>query len=60
MLHVQQSVDETLKAVATSEEFRKTLETLNKHVEASDALLREAARPKTIRLVESDGDVAQG
>lgn len=60
VLHVQQSVDDTLKAVSTSEEFRKTLETLNRHVEASDALLREAARPKTIRLVESDGDVAQG
>ncbi|HSA19422.1 MAG TPA: hypothetical protein P5327_13705 [Kiritimatiellia bacterium] len=56
VLHVQQAVDGTLKAVAATEEFRKTLDTLNKHVEASDKLLREAARPKTIRLVESDDD----
>jgi ABC-type transporter Mla subunit MlaD len=60
VLHVQQTVDGTLKAVAATEEFRRTLETLNKHVEASDALLREAAKPRTIRLVESDGEAAQG
>lgn len=59
VLHVQQTVDGTLKAVAATEEFRKTLDVLNKHVEASDKLLREAAKPKTIRLVESDPD-AQG
>lgn len=56
VLHVQQAVDGTLKSVAATEEFRRTLDTLNKHVEASDKLLREAAKPKTIRLVESDSD----
>ncbi|MBU1693333.1 MAG: hypothetical protein KKC51_05150 [Verrucomicrobia bacterium] len=57
VLHVQETVAGTLKAVAATEEFRQTLETLRKHVEASDALLREVAKPRTIRLVESEGEV---
>lgn len=56
MLHVQQAIEGTLKTVAATEEFRQTLDTLRKHVETSDALLREAAKPRVIRLVESEGE----
>jgi uncharacterized protein YukE len=54
VLHVQQAVDTVVRDVATTEEFRKTLESLRKHVEESDHLLREVSKPRTIRLVETE------
>lgn len=54
VLHLQESVDGTLKSVAASEDFRETLSTLRTHLQASDKLLQEAVKPRTIRLVESD------
>lgn len=60
VLHVQETVEGHIKGVAASEEFKSTLETLRSHLEESDKLLREAAKPRTIRLVESDGELAQG
>lgn len=59
VLRVQETVDGTIKSLKATEEFSRTLETLRKHVEASDALLREVARPRVIRLVESEGGVEQ-
>lgn len=53
VLHVQETVNASLQGVATSGEFQKTLTTLRTHLEASDQLLREAAKPRTIRLVEN-------
>lgn len=54
LLHVQQATEGTIKAVTTTDEFKKTLEALRTHLEASDKLLREVAKPRTIRLVEQE------
>ncbi len=59
ILHVQETVEGAMKEVAASEEFKATLEALRTHVQESDKLLREVAKPRTIRLVESDGEIAQ-
>jgi hypothetical protein len=56
VLHVQEAVDGTLKSVATAQEFKDTLSTLRRHIEESDKLIRDATRPRKIRLVESDTD----
>lgn len=55
VLHVQQVVDGSIKAVSTAEEFKSTLAALRKHLEQSDTLIREATKPRTIRLVEQEG-----
>ncbi len=59
VLHVQETVEGAIKEVAASEEFKATLEELRTHLQESDKLLREVAKPRTIRLVESDGEVVQ-
>ena len=55
ILHVQQSVEGALKGVSTSEEFKKTLSALQVHLAESDKLVREASRPRKIKLVEGEG-----
>lgn len=59
LLHVQESVEQTVQSVVATEEFKRALEALRTHLESSDQLLREAAKPRTIRLVESDGEVSE-
>jgi len=59
VLHVQETIEGTIKQVATSEEFKATLEDLRTHIRESDKLIREVAKPRTIRLVESDGELTQ-
>jgi prophage DNA circulation protein len=54
VLHLQQTTEGTLKSVAASEEFKTLVKALRDHLQASDAVLREVAKPRTIRLVESD------
>lgn len=54
VLHVQQVTEGTLKSVAATDEFKQTLASLRKHIEQSDSLLREVAKPRTIRLVEQE------
>lgn len=53
---LQQAVDGTLKGVTVTEEFKSTLLELKRHLAESDALLRNAAKPRTIRLVEKDNE----
>ena len=53
---LQQAVDNTLKGVAVTEEFKSTLVELKRHLAESDALLRNAAKPRTIRLVERENE----
>lgn len=53
---LQQAVDGTLKGVAVTEEFKSTLVELKRHLAESDQLLRNAAKPRSIRLVEKDVD----
>jgi uncharacterized phage infection (PIP) family protein YhgE len=55
ILKLQEATDAAIKQVSASQEFTSTLSTLRQHLEASDKLLAEAAKPKTIRLVESEG-----
>ena len=57
IFHIQEAVDGTMKSVSATEEFKQTLEALRKHIEASDALIREVSKPRTIRLVEQDGEL---
>ncbi|MCS6771454.1 MAG: hypothetical protein NZ740_05445 [Kiritimatiellae bacterium] len=54
VLHIQQVVDGSIKAVSSAEEFKATLAALRKHLEQSDALIREATKPRTIRLIEQE------
>ncbi len=54
LLHLQQATDGTIKSVAASEEFKSLISALRDHLKASDGLLREVAKPRTIRLVESE------
>lgn len=54
VLHIQQVTDGTLKSVAASDEFKQTLTTLRQHLAASDSLIKEVTKPRTIRLVESE------
>jgi ABC-type transporter Mla subunit MlaD len=54
LLHVQEATEGTLKAVTATEEFKSMISSLKTHLEQSDSLLREVAKPKKIRLVEQD------
>lgn len=57
LFFVQQAVDNTIKAVTTTEEFKNTLAGLKVHLEKSDSLLREVTKPRTIRLVETSPEL---
>jgi hypothetical protein len=54
VLHVQQTVEGAIRSVTAADEFRQMLSALRGHLQESDKLLREVARPRTIRLVESE------
>ena len=56
VLKLQQSVDNTLKGVTVTEEFKSTLLELKRHLAESDQLLKNAAKPRSIRLVEKDNE----
>ena len=56
VLKLQQAVDGTLKGVAVTDEFKSTLVELKRHLAESDQLLKNAAKPRTIRLVEKDNE----
>lgn len=56
ILKLQQTVDGTLKGVAVTDEFKSTLTALRQHLAESNTLLKAAAKPRTIRLVEKDNE----
>ena len=56
VLKLQQAVDGTLKGVTVTDEFKSTLVELKRHLAESDQLLKNAAKPRTIRLVEKDNE----
>ena len=56
VLKLQQAVDGTLKGVAVTDEFKSTLVELKRHLAESDQLLKNAAKPRTIRLVEKGNE----
>ena len=53
---LQQAVDNTLKGVAVTDEFKSTLVELRRHLAESDQLLKNAAKPRSIRLVERENE----
>jgi hypothetical protein len=53
---LQQAVDGAIKGVAVTDEFKSTLVALKQHLAESDELLKNAAKPRTIRLVEKDNE----
>ncbi len=57
LLHVEEAVDGTLKSIAAMDEFKETLHSLRVHIEESDKLIKEASKPRTITLIEEDGEV---
>ena len=56
IFQLQQAVDGALQGVAVSDEFKSTLSGLRQHLAASDELLKNASKPRTIRLVEKDNE----
>jgi uncharacterized protein (DUF3084 family) len=55
LLHLQQATEGTIKTMSASEEFKSLIKSLNAHLDNSDKLIKEVARPRTIRLVEQGG-----
>ena len=55
LLQLQKSVDATLKTVTVTNEFQATLAGLRQHLLEADSLLKEARKPRKIRLVEDPG-----
>ncbi len=56
ILKLQQAVDGTLKGVTVTDEFKSTLLELKRHLAESDQLLKNAAKPRAIRLVEKSNE----
>jgi uncharacterized protein YecA (UPF0149 family) len=56
LLQVQKSIDTTLENVAKTEDFKKTMGRLAEHLENAERVIKEATKPRAIRLVESHGD----
>lgn len=55
LLQLQKKVDATLKTVTVTNEFQTTLAGLRQHLSEADSLLKEARKPRKIRLVEDPG-----
>ncbi len=60
VLHAQQATEGTLRSITTTEEFKETLQQLRRHLEESDKALQELAKPRSITLVEEEGEISQG
>lgn len=54
VLRLQEGINSTLSSVTSAEEFKETFNALRRHLDDSDALLREIGKPRTIRLVEEE------
>lgn len=53
VLHVQETVEQAVTSVSASTEFKEALTALRSHLAEADTLIREASKPRKIRLVES-------
>jgi len=56
LLQLQKSVDGTLAAVTATSEFKETLVELRRHLAEADQILKDAKKPRKMRLVESASD----
>lgn len=54
LINVQKSVDHTMQAVSSTQEFKDTLNALRTHIEQSDVVLKELSKPRSITLVQED------
>jgi vacuolar-type H+-ATPase subunit D/Vma8 len=52
VLRTTQSVETTLRSVGSSDEFRQTLANLRTHLQASDELLKQMAKPRRVVFQE--------
>ncbi len=52
LLKIQQAVDRSLASLASSEEFRKTLEDLRAHLATTDSFCNRMSKPRVITLRE--------
>ena len=55
LIRLQVNTDGIVKAMAASEEFKDLVKSLRTHLEASDKLLKEVSKPRSIKLVEQQG-----
>lgn len=53
LLQLQKSVDGTLAGVSATSEFKETLVELRRHLAEADQILKDARKPRKVRLVES-------
>ena len=53
LLQLQKSVDGTLSGVTATSEFKETLVELRRHLAEADQILKDARKPRKVRLVES-------
>lgn len=53
LLQLQKSVDGTLRDVSATNEFKETLSELRRHLAEADQILKDAKKPRRLRLVES-------
>ena len=56
VLKLQQSVDGTIKGITVTDQFQSMLVELRRHLAESDELLKNAAKPRSIRLVEKENE----
>ncbi|MFH0880155.1 MAG: hypothetical protein V2A34_10625, partial [Lentisphaerota bacterium] len=55
LLQIEQAVEQGLKGIASSDEFRKTLEDLRQHLATTDSFCTRLNRPRVITLREEAG-----
>jgi hypothetical protein len=56
VLKVQEAVDGAIRGVAATEDFKAMLAEFKRHLATSDELLKNASKPRKIRLVEKDNE----
>ena len=56
LLHVQQTIDTSLENMSRTEDFKRTIGRLAEHLESVERTLKETAKPRSIRLVETHAD----
>ncbi|MDD4735293.1 MAG: hypothetical protein PHP44_04215 [Kiritimatiellae bacterium] len=56
VLRLQETVDGTMRQVTASQEMGQLLRNVQEHLQETNKFLQEAAKPRVVRLVESDSN----
>jgi hypothetical protein len=56
LLQVQKTIDTSLENMSRTEDFKRTIGRLAEHLESVERTLKETAKPRSIRLVETHAD----